>query len=212
MTAAAATMLRDSRPPRDDGEDAAMRALLADGDVTAVTESAIRRYGGELLSWLHDTLPDDDAEEAFAVFALELWKSLSRFDGRCAVRTWCYMLVRQAAWRVRTRPERRREVLVTHIPSVAHAVTQIVSTSRARAAAERDLYAELRRGLDEDDQLLLVLRVDRDLAWRDIAQVLLGEDAAYEDLARHAAQLRKRFERIKTRLRAAAAAAARRVT
>jgi RNA polymerase sigma-70 factor (ECF subfamily) len=51
--------------------------------------------------------------------------------------------------------------------------------------------AKLRERLDPDDQTLLILRVDRDLSWREVADVMgLGEPA-----------LRKRFERIKTRLR-----------
>jgi RNA polymerase sigma-70 factor (ECF subfamily) len=57
----------------------------------------------------------------------------------------------------------------------------------------------------EEDQTLLVLRVDRNLAWRDIAQVILGEDARPSDLTRKSTALRKQFERVKDRLRALAA-------
>jgi hypothetical protein len=53
---------------------------------------------------------------------------------------------------------------------------------------------------------LLILRVDRDLDWRDIAHIFLGAEARDAELARHAAVLRKRFERAKQRLRALVAA------
>ena len=75
---------------------------------------------------------------------------------------------------------------------------------RVREDEER-LVEEFRRQLDEDDQTLLVLRVDRNLAWRDIALVLLGEEADPEDVTRKAATLRKQFERVKERLRELAA-------
>ena len=50
-----------------------------------------------------------------------------------------------------------------------------------------------------DGGTLLVLRVDRRMSWRDIARVMA--DAPDEDLDKFAATLRKRFERVKERLR-----------
>jgi RNA polymerase sigma-70 factor (ECF subfamily) len=111
------------------------------------------------------------------------------------------MLARHATVRVRTQPRRQHELLVSQVPSIAHAVTHVWNTSRANASQVQDVYAEIRRSLDDDDQTLLVLRVDRDLAWRDIAIVLLGEDAATEEVTKKAATLRKQFERVKERLR-----------
>ena len=46
---------------------------------------------------------------------------------------------------------------------------------------------------------LLVLRVDRRMPWRDIARVMADDG---DDLERLSASLRKRFERVKERLRA----------
>ena len=60
----------------------------------------------------------------------------------------------------------------------------------------------LREHLDPDDQALLVLRVDKDLPWRDISLVFLGPESSEAELVRQAALLRKRFERVKTKLRA----------
>jgi RNA polymerase sigma-70 factor (ECF subfamily) len=67
--------------------------------------------------------------------------------------------------------------------------------------------AELRRKLAPDDQALLILRVDKDLGWDDIAQILACDVApSREALVRSSAALRKRFERIKEQLRALAQA------
>jgi RNA polymerase sigma-70 factor (ECF subfamily) len=115
------------------------------------------------------------------------------------------MLARQAAGRVRAAPSRAREELVSSVPSVIQAATHVWNTTRIQAERERDVYARIRRELAEDDQTLLVLRVDRDLAWRDIAIVMLGEEAGSDELTRKAAALRKQFERIKDQLRALAA-------
>jgi RNA polymerase sigma-70 factor (ECF subfamily) len=185
-----------------DARDAELRALITRGEHERATEEALRSYGPELVGWLCSILPTNaDAHDAFSRMSEELWKSLRRFDGRCAVRTWCYMLARHAAARIRGRTGKRREVLVSQIPSLQQAVTRIWTTSSQEARRTRDVYAEIRTELDEEDQTLLVLRVDRNLAWRDIAQVLLGEDGGAAELTRKATALRKQFERVKDRLR-----------
>ena len=74
--------------------------------------------------------------------------------------------------------------------------------------AERDsrfALVALRDGLPDEDRMLLVLRVDRGLAWNDLARILSEEegDRATDDasLAKEAARLRKRFQLVKERLR-----------
>lgn len=192
-------------PPAED-QERELRALIASGDIDRATEETLRTYGPELIGWLCSILPNEaDAHDAFSRTSEELWKSLRRYDGRCSLRTWCYMLARHAAARIRGRPSRDHELLVSQIPSIAHAATHIWNTSRRDAKRTQDVYAEIRSSLDEDDQTLLALRVDRNLAWRDIARVLLGEDVDGDELARKAASLRKQFERVKERLRELAA-------
>jgi DNA-directed RNA polymerase specialized sigma24 family protein len=181
---------------------AEVRTRVERGDHEGATIAAIRAYGPELVGWLSGTLRSEaDAHDAFSRMSEQLWRSLPTFDARCSVRAWCYMLARQAAARVRSGARYRHEVLVSQVPSLGGVVSEAWST-RARAEHQAaNIYAEIRRELDEDDQTLLVLRVDRKLEWRDIAQVLLGEDATAADVARSAAALRKQFERVKQRLR-----------
>jgi RNA polymerase sigma-70 factor (ECF subfamily) len=185
--------------------DGHVRAAQASGDLARATELALRAYGPELIGWLVSILPEPDAYDAFSLCSEELWRSLQRFDGRCSVRTWCYMLARQAAGRVRAQPQRAREELVSSVPSITQAVTELWNTTQVKAQREQDVYARIRAQLAEEDQLLLVLRVDRDLPWRDIAIVVLGADAGDDELARKAAALRKQFERVKEQLRDLAA-------
>lgn len=191
-----------------DDDDATVRALIASGEIDRATTDTLRVYGPELIGWMCSMLPGEaDAHEAFSWMSEQLWKSLPRWEARCSLRTWCYMLARHAVIRTRTRSRSRlgREDLVASVPSIAHAVTHVWNTSRANAAQTQSVYTEIRNTLDDDEQTLLVLRVDRSLAWRDIAIVLLGEEASKEDIAAKAASLRKQFERMKERLRSLAA-------
>ena len=66
----------------------------------------------------------------------------------------------------------------------------------------KDELALLREQLSPDDQAILILRVDRKLAWLDVARALAGEDDLPDDeLVRSSARLRKRFGRIKAELK-----------
>ena len=185
--------------------EAQVREAQARGDLDRATELALRAYGPELIGWLVSILPEQDAYDAFSLCSEELWRSLERYDGRCSLRTWCYMLARQAAGRVRAEPQHTREQLVSSVPSVADTVAQLWNTTQVKEQREQDVYARIRAQLAEEDQVLLVLRVDRDLPWRDIAIVLLGDAAGDDELTRKAAALRKQFERVKEQLRELAA-------
>ncbi len=185
--------------------DARLRTMIDDGEIERATAETLRTYGPELIGWLCSTLDEADAHEAFSWLSEQLWKSVGRWAGRCSMRTWCYMLARHAMVRIRAQPRRQHELLVSQVPSIAHAVTHVWNTSRANAIRVQDVYVEIRKMLEDEDQTLLVLRVDRDLAWKDIAIVLLGEAASPDDVTTKAATLRKQFERVKERLRALAA-------
>jgi RNA polymerase sigma-70 factor (ECF subfamily) len=177
--------------------------------VELTVEQVLRDHGSEIFGWLIATLQSDaDADDAFSLFSEELWKSLARYGGRCSPRTWCYMLARQAVARLHDARRAQRTTPVADVPADA-LVAQIRETTAAHLrTAVKDRIRSLRAELDPDDQALLILRVDRDLSWRDIAFVQLGPDAADAAVTRHAAVLRKRFERAKQHLRTLAAAIA----
>lgn len=183
-----------------DALEVALRADLAAGHLAAATDRAIRGWGPEIYGWLAGVLGDpSDASDAFALFAEQLWKSLGRYDGRCSTRTWCYMLARHAAGRARDARRRGAAVPLSDAPDVAAAVRTVTAVHQQTAV--KDELRSLRASLPEEDQMLLVLRVDRDLGWREVAQIMAGEDASLDELDRQAAALRKRFERIKAELR-----------
>ncbi len=176
---------------------------------TYTVEGVLREHGPEIFGWMLATLPAEaEAADAFSLFSEDLWRSLARHQGRCSMRTWCYMLARSAVSRTIERRGRGRAVPLSDAPPSRLAAPVREPTLRHLRTDVKQGVRALRARLEPDDQALLVLRVDKDLDWREIAIVMLGPDAGDAELARHASALRKRFERIKARLRQLAAAAA----
>lgn len=183
--------------------EAEIRTLCDRGDHAAAATAIVKHYGPEVTSYLAAVLRgnDDDLAESFAVFCEDMWKGLPRFRFASTVRTWCYTVARHAALR-RARGDRRRGkrfALPGELGDVAAAVrTETLSYLRSAA---KDRLAEARDSLDPDDQTILILRIDRQLPWREIALVMADEELDAGALQRREQVLRKRFEAIKRRLR-----------
>ncbi len=173
------------------------------------TVAALRGYGPELIDYLIAIARSEtDGGDAFAQFSIDLWRGLPTFRWDASLRTWCYTLARHALARLQRAPARRREVALDSV-----LVEQVAAQIRTRTVehlrtAVKDRVRELRHRLSPDEQTILVLRIDRDLPWRDIARIVTdeGEPLTEADLVRRAAALRKRFESIKHDLRALAQA------
>lgn len=172
----------------------------------------IEYYGPELLGFLVGYLRDADAaSEVFADFSEAFWKALPAFELRCSIRTFAYKIARRTAGHYRDGAQRRRRA---HVPSELTALTGAVERVRTATVVYlrteiKDQFQQLRASLPEEDQLLLVLRVDRGLSWIELAEVVLADEPApdAERLKTEAARLRKRFQLAKERLRALVEAA-----
>ena len=70
-----------------------------------------------------------------------------------------------------------------------------------RRTEVKSQFQALRERLPEEEQTLLVLRVDKKLTFQEIAMVLLGEETPDEALKRESARLRKRFQLVKEKLK-----------
>jgi RNA polymerase sigma-70 factor (ECF subfamily) len=183
--------------------EAELKALFEAGDLHETAARTVEVYGPEVLALLIAILrSEQDGSEAFAEACADLWAGLDRFGWRCSMRTWFYTLARHAAARLRRAPDRRpgRAVPLSQVSEVADRVrTQTLPHLRTAA---KDGLARIRESLDREDQLLLILRVDRQLGWADVARVMADvepEDA--DGLRRAAARLRKRFQLLKDTLR-----------
>jgi len=191
----------------DDALAAAVRARLASGDLAAATTLVVQGHGPQILGYLTAMARHEaDAHDAFSQFCEDLWRGLPGFMGRSSLRTWCYVLARNALHRQRSRAPQRHgaHLALSQVPELSELAERLrTATPDFMRSETRSRFAVLRDRLDPDDRTLLILRVDRRMPWRDIAEVLADQDEALApaDLARRAAALRKRFERLKQSLR-----------
>jgi RNA polymerase sigma-70 factor, ECF subfamily len=199
-------MLNDVERARlEDG----VRALCQDGDMAGAATMALRAYGGEVFAFLLALHRDEaTANDAFSAFTEGFWRSLPHFEWGSTLRTWAYAIARNAAYglqRDAARHERRAgrvgESALEHVAAAVRTETLGFLRTEKRSRLEA-----LRDSLDPEDRALIVLRIDRGLAWNDLARVLAEGDESLDDagVTREAARLRKRFQHLKEKLREAA--------
>src|SRR5208283_822901 len=102
------------------------------------------------------------------------------------------------------RRRRGRQVSLSRAGPLSAIEQKIRTATLAAARTEtRSRMSRLRESLPPEDQTLIILRVNRKLDWKEIAQVMVyeGETVADDVLAREAARLRKRYQLAKDRLR-----------
>ncbi len=189
-----------------------MREACDRRDWAAAATALLRSYGSELAGFLGARLRDPDlVAEAFSELGEDIWRGLPKFAWRSTARVWAYTLARHAAVRVAAAPHRRRErnlPLSGGVELAAMAEEARSQTAEYLRTDVKDRFRALRQRLPLEDQSLLVLRVDKKMSWRDLALVMAGEGAAFDEdgVTREAARWRKRYQQLKTRLRALAAA------
>jgi RNA polymerase sigma-70 factor (ECF subfamily) len=183
--------------------EAELRAAATVARWNDVVTRALVAYGDELLGYLVALTRDAGlADEVFGQLLEDLWVGLPAFRWECSLRTWAYTLARNAVSRHR-RGQPRRAI------AIDADVAELAAELRTRTATflrteSRDKFAAIRATLDPDDQTLLILRINRGLAWRDIARVIPDPGGGEHDdaaVTRRAAALRKHFERLKDDLR-----------
>jgi RNA polymerase sigma-70 factor (ECF subfamily) len=181
--------------------DRAVEEVIADAldraDYHAAASAAVRGYGPKVAGYLRAVLGSEQAAgEAFSIYCEFLWLGLPKFRREASFLTWSYQLAWGAVRRTAADPYRKRarRMATSEIEELAQ---EVYSTSVEKERAPPDRVAALRARLTPEEQTLLILRVDRDLGWRDIAEVLADE---HGERASEAA-LRKRFERLRAKVR-----------
>lgn len=183
-----------------------VRACCERGDLRTAVTIAIRDYGPEVFGFLVVLTRDSsDAGDVFADACIRMWKGLEGFEWRCSLRTWVYLLARRAcsAYQRERLAYRERHVRLSDVPEIDELIARVRTTTHARLQGEQQTRAaRIREQLLPDEQALLTLRLDRNLEWREIVRVLDDrEDLDEDSITREAAALRKRFERLKQRLK-----------
>lgn len=185
--------------------EASIRSAADRGDIKGAVTLALSSYGPEIFGYLLAVLRDEQrAEDVYSDFAEDVVRGMPAFRFESSARTWLYTIARHACSRHLAREQRKRTVALSAAPEALDIVaTTRVPTPPYVRTGVREGIERLRKTLKPDDQTLLILRVDRNMAWLDIAQILAGPERKLSeaDLRASAARLRKRFERLKDRLR-----------
>ena len=182
------------------------------GNITEAANLALETYGQEVLGFIVNCVGySSDSDDIFSLFCVDFWRGLPGFQWRSSLRTWAYSLARNATARHLASPHRRRErnISLSDAPEVFEVAEKIRTTTAAYLKTTyKKSIRQLRKQLPVSDQMLLVLRVDRNLSWRDIAIVMDGENVSSDEdeLKKAETRFRKRFERIKDKLKDLAAA------
>jgi RNA polymerase sigma-70 factor (ECF subfamily) len=175
--------------------DVRVRRLLTAGDPSSAAELAIRELGPPVIRFVRSSLRDEElAADAFSEFAEDLWKGLSSFRGDASVRTWAFRVAWHAVLRVRNDAWQRRRTPISQGPASALANRMLTATPIVLERQARALDS-VRARLSIEEQSLLALRVDQELSWAEVAEVLASEGEQVQVDA-----LMKRFQRLKERI------------
>ena len=179
-----------------------IRERCARGDLDGAVTVAIEAYGPEIFGFLSGLARDRTrAEDVFSTTCELIWLNLAKFRWESSFRVWAYRIARNAFLRSthETRLQ-RNTIAIDDLSTVRGILVALKATTPFMDRADvQDRYAEIRAQLDAEDLMLLGLRIENGLAWQDVAKVMSDRDEV--PTAQELAALRKRFERLKARLR-----------
>jgi RNA polymerase sigma-70 factor (ECF subfamily) len=188
--------------PREQREDE-IHGLCQRGEYGQAVDVAMREFGPEIRRLMGSVLHHSEvAKDAFGLFSENLVKGLPAFRWESSFRTWAYRLARNACYHQIHTPTAREQPVSEPSPG-DEAQRHRTDTQPWRRTAVKERFRALREQLEPHERLLLMLRVDQRLEWRDIARVMADadEDLSGPRLTRRAAALRQQFQRVKSRLR-----------
>jgi RNA polymerase sigma-70 factor (ECF subfamily) len=199
-------MTEGATPANASPFDFEVHKLVVDGRDREAADLLLARLSPELRPFLHRLLGDVVlADEAHSATCERLWRGLTAFRWECSLRSWSYIIARREASRCRTR-HARAVVQQTTLSAAERLPVHAGSTSPTFSTTRRDQLEDLRASLSDEDRDLLVLRVERGLAWKEIAASFLEEhESDPEAISREAARLRQRFRSIRVTVASAIA-------
>lgn len=182
--------------------EAEIRARCERGDLDGAVTVALETYASELFGFLWGLARDRaHAEDVFSVTCERLWRGLAAFRWESSFRVWAYRVARNEFLRATRETQiARKSIPLSEVSAAQTILARVRSTTPFLDRSEvHDRYAAIRAQLDEEDLMLLGLRIENQLAWAEIAKVMAQTEEPAN--AKELAALRKRFERLKAKLR-----------
>lgn len=184
-----------------------IRSAWEQGDLRKTMTLIVEAYGLETLAYLRAVTQPSVADDVYGQAVLDLWEGLKDFRWQCSARTYLFSVARNALARhhkLAGRARRREDAFAR----VQWLLEMVASDTRTKTPPHlrseiKQRVRQLRESLPEDEQTLLILRIDRRLSYRELVRVMGEADAELDDeaLARAAARVRKRFQVAKNKLR-----------
>lgn len=181
--------------------EAEIRAACDAGDRDAAVTVALRRLGPEILRFLVHAHADETAGgDAFSLFAEDLWRGLPSFRWESSFRTWAYAIAKRASARLRRERADGKFVPLSDLGPLSAIVDDVKSRTLEIVRSERRTKLDmLKDELSVEERMLLSLRIDRELSWQEIAEIVSdSEGGLTPELP---ARLRKRFQLLTERLK-----------
>lgn len=185
--------------------DDEVRAATERGDHAAAAGIIVGALRTDIVAYLGSLTRDHPQllQDAFSCWCEDILRGLPSFQFAASVRTWSYTLARHAAVRCMRDDQRRVRRLVGGDVPVDIAAIVRSETAEYLRTAMKDRLAQVRAELADDERELLYLRVDRQVAWREIEAIVRAPGDPDDEAAcrRREQALRKRFQSLKRRIR-----------
>ncbi len=179
-----------------------IRACWEKGDRDGATTLALSAYGPEIMGLFLKLLGDESSAcDVFSIWSEDLWRGIEKFEWRASLRTWSYRLARNAIHRYRRDPYRNRaRALRSRELSGLEQQTRTITQAYVKTEI-KDRFRQLRAQLTDEQNILLVLHIDRAMSWKDIALVLHEGAPETLEVSRETNRLRQKFHRVTEKLR-----------
>lgn len=168
----------------------------------SATQVVLARYGAEVRSFLSSrTTTRVSMEDVFSAFSEDVWKGLGSVRAEGQVRSWLYVVARNALARHLRRKQRWRSRHVSaELDELQADGRRSIGTRLGDIAQLTPIVADL----SEADRRLLEQRLLLALPWNEIARESTDKAgrASDADVARESARLRKRYQLLIQSLRA----------
>jgi RNA polymerase sigma-70 factor (ECF subfamily) len=174
------------------------------GDFSTASALIVRGYGPEIFGFLVAThKSEQDAGDVFSDFTLAVLRGIAAFRFQSTIRTWAYAVARNASHHFRRDTGRaaRKRAPASELEEIANGVR--TSTLAFLRTDARTKLERMRDSLAPEDRELLILRVDKNFSWEEVALAFHEGDEPIEGVAltRASQRLRKRFQLVKDTLR-----------
>ncbi len=179
--------------------------MHGDKHYNLAAEKALRIYGGEIRGWLYRRFQcHDTVNDMYSTFSLYFWTWFPSFKWESSLRTWMYSIARRVCYSSLTRHHEPLSQLPQNLSALIIKENKTITTYKHPDidAAYQNLIDQF---LNQEEKDLLVWRIDRQMSWNEIAQILSDEGFLDEsELKKRATAIRVQFSRIKSKLREAA--------